>query len=80
MHIDGLKGYSGILITILGTVGAFEYLGVTQDEFGIFLDNAVQVVGFILTIVGYVHAKLKLKKAGGTKTDVVTKAIASITQ
>ena len=78
MYINGLKGYFGILITILGTVGVFDYMGVTQDEFSIFLDNAVQVVGFIITIVGYVHAKLKLKKAGGRNTDIVTKAIAEV--
>lgn len=73
--MTGYKGWTGFAITLLGSFGVFEYMGVTQDEFSKFIDNIVQVVGFILAVWGYVDAKLRMKKAG-MHTDVVTKAIA----
>jgi len=74
--MTGYKGYTGILITILAAFNVFEKMGVTQAEFSIFLDNFIAVVGFALTVIGYVSAKLRLRDAG-KKTDVITKTIAN---
>lgn len=73
--LQGYRGFIGLALTLLGSLGFFEYLGVSKDEFSLFLDNIVQVVGFILTMWGYVSAKLRMEKAG-LKTDKITEAIA----
>lgn len=58
--LNGYKTYTGIAITILGTLGIAEKLGGTAQLTSL-VDGIAQVIGIVITMYGNWHAHKKIE-------------------
>ena len=58
--MQGYKTWAGLVLTLLGTLGAFDALGVTQESVSQIIDVAVQLVGLLIAAYGNYDAHRRL--------------------
>lgn len=59
---EGYRTWAGLLLAILGVVGVFEKLGITQNEVSVILDAAMQLIGLVWASYGNYKAHQKIKE------------------
>jgi hypothetical protein len=65
--MTGYKTYTGILILILAQSGLFEKI--TPEQFSQYIDLAITIIGFALSIIGAIHKDVRLGELENTKND-----------
>lgn len=60
--LQGYKTWIGLVITILGAIGVFAKLGLTEDEVAKIIDAIVQLAGLILVAYGNYKSHQKINE------------------
>jgi hypothetical protein len=60
--LQGYKTWIGLIMTILGTLGLFEKLGVSQDQVSKIIDAGMQLFGLVYAAYGNWDAHRRLKE------------------
>lgn len=60
--LQGYKTWIGLVLTILGAVGIFGKIGITQEEVSQIIDVAMQLAGLVLASYGNFKAHQKIKE------------------
>lgn len=50
--LKGYKTWLGIALTLIGTLGIYENLGISQDQLAKLIESLAQFIGLAITIYG----------------------------
>jgi len=60
--LQGYRTWIGLVLTILGAVGIFKKIGVTQEEVAQIVDAVIQLAGLVLAAYGNYKSHQKIKE------------------
>ncbi len=60
--LQGYKTWIGIALTLLGTLGVYDKLGIAQDQVAKLIELASQFVGLAITIYGNYDSHKRLSE------------------
>jgi hypothetical protein len=61
--LEGYKAWIGIVLTVVGTFGVYEKLGISSEQATEIIETAFQFIGLLLTAYGNYDVHKRLKEA-----------------